>query len=393
MRGPVLPGQTVGILGGGQLGRMLAMVARRSGYRVAVLAQEEDAPASHFAHSIVVVDDGDAAAWADFARQCDVVTLEFENLPLARVAEISQLVPVRPGLPVLRTAQDRAEEKRFLARHGMPLAPFAVIGDAGELAAARDFAGWPAVLKTAGGGYDGKGQAVVPDRDALPAAWERLGRARCTLEQFVDLECEVSVLVARDVAGRIETFGPVRNAHSRHILDVSQYPAGVPEHTGAEAREIARQIAGQLDLVGLVCVEYFVTRGGGVLVNELAPRPHNSGHLTIEACSCSQFEQQLRTVCGLPVAPMRLLRPAAMANLLGDVWEGGEPAWENLAALPDCRLHLYEKQEPRPGRKMGHLTACADRPELAAEMVISARQGLTRRIAAGRPAMADRVET
>lgn len=375
----ILPGQTIGILGGGQLGRMLAMVARRSGYRVHVLADEAGSPASHFAHKTVVAADDDRAAWSHFSETCDVVTMEFENLPAARVEEIREMVPVRPGLLVLETTQNRAAEKTFLAACGLPLPRFGLVSHAGDIARVWNEVDAPsAVLKTAGGGYDGKGQAVVHSAQELEQAWQRLGRQPCTLEQLVGLECEVSVLVARDIRGETVTYGPLLNQHAHHILDLTVCPAGVEEAVEAAACSFAVRVAQRLELVGLVCVEFFVTRDGEVLVNEIAPRPHNSGHLTIEAFACSQFEQQLRCVCGLPVAPPHPVRPAAMVNLLGDLWAGGEPVWERLAEIPACYLHLYDKHPPRPGRKMGHITVCADNPGLARELALAARNAIVR---------------
>lgn len=375
---PVLPGQTIGILGGGQLGRMLAMAARRQGYRVHVLTPHRDSPASHFASEVTLADDHDQAAWNRFADSVDVVTLEFENLPPVPLEQISHRVPVRPGLNVLRTCQNRAAEKAFLQEAGIDHARFAIIEKPSDLQSAWQGVGGTAVLKTSGGGYDGKGQAVVADADSLEKEWRGMGQPPCTLELRIDLDCEFSVIVARDLTGGTATYGPIRNLHSRHILDLSSCPAGLPAGVESRARRMADRIADRLQLVGLVCVEFFLSRSGEVLVNEIAPRPHNSGHLTIEAFACSQFEQQLRCVVGLPVAPAVQIRPAAMVNLLGDLWRGGEPDWKSLAAVPDCHLHLYGKSEPRCGRKMGHLTVCAGSVEAAVESALGARAGLVR---------------
>lgn len=373
MTAPVLPGQTIGIVGGGQLGRMLAMVARRQGYRVHVLTPEADSPASHFANEVTRAADDDLAAWSRFAATVDVVTLEFENVPADSLEQIAARVPVRPGLNVLRTCQNRASEKAFLRAAAIPCAPFARIEAAGQIAAAWATVNGPAVLKTSDGGYDGKGQAVVTSEAQLRSTWQGWGGPACTLEALIDLDCEFSVLVARDCFGNIGTYDPIRNLHAHHILDLSVSPAGLPARVMEQACELARRIALELDLVGLVCVEFFLARDGSVLANEIAPRPHNSGHLTIEAHACSQFEQQLRCVCGLPAGPTRQLRPAAMTNLLGDLWSTGTPAWERLSAFEECRLHLYDKSDPRPGRKMGHLTVCADDPQTARERALAAR--------------------
>lgn len=374
----ILPGQTIGILGGGQLGRMLAMVARRSGYRVHVLTPEEDSPASHFANEVTIASDYDMDVWRKFSESVDVVTYEFENVPADPVRMISEIVPVRPGLNVLQTCQNRILEKSFLAECNIALADFSNINAADDTERAWQKLLAPAVLKTAGGGYDGKGQAVVRSLEELRKAWVQLGLQACTLERLVDLECEVSVIVARDVFGDTVTYGPIRNQHADHILDISSCPANLESRQEQQAQTMAIEIARQLDLTGLVCVEFFVTRDGEVLVNEIAPRPHNSGHLTIEAFSCSQFEQQLRTVCGLPVAPATQVRPAAMVNLLGDVWSNGEPDWARLAETPSCYLHLYDKSDPRPGRKMGHITVCAETIDQAVQNAVRARESLCR---------------
>ncbi len=375
---PILPFQTIGILGGGQLGRMLAMVARRSGYRVHVLTPKEDVPASPFANQITVAPDDDLQAWQQFAETVDVVTFEFENLPAEAVRRMAGLVCVRPGPEVLETCQNRILEKSFLSQCGIALTDFAAIRCADDIGPAWQQLNAPSVLKTAGGGYDGKGQTVVHSLAELNHAWHQFGSQPCTLEKRVDLACEVSVIVARDVRGDVVTWGPIRNQHARHILDVSSCPANLDLRLEQEARAMATAIATRFDLVGLICVEFFITQSGEILVNEIAPRPHNSGHLTIEAFSCSQFEQQLRTVCGLPVAPAIQIRPAAMVNLLGDVWSGGEPDWNRLAEIPSCYLHLYDKSDPRPGRKMGHLTVCADSSDSAAEIARTARGWLER---------------
>ncbi len=382
---PILPGQTIGILGGGQLGRMLAMVARRSGYQVHILTPKKNSPASHFANRVTLATDHDQDAWRRFAESVDVVTFEFENLPADSVRMISEIVPVRPGLDVLETCQNRIAEKTFLSKCKIAVAGFAVIQSASDLEPAWQKMNVPAVLKTAGGGYDGKGQAVIRSIDELQSAWTRLDSRPCTLERLVDLDCEVSVIVARDVFGDVVTYGPIRNQHTNHILDVSSCPANVDPRLERQACEMATEIATQFDLTGLICVEFFVTRTGEILVNEIAPRPHNSGHLTIEAFSCSQFEQQLRTVCGLPFALATQTSPAAMVNLLGDVWAGGEPDWKRLAEIPSCYLHLYDKSEPLPGRKMGHITVCADSISTAIENAVVSRSSLQENISSTHP--------
>lgn len=372
----ILPDQTIGILGGGQLGRMLAMVARRSGYRVALLTPDPDSPASHFANQIMVADYDHRAALEHFASVSNVVTFEFESVPVEPLRWIENKVLLRPGLDVFETVQNRINEKTFLEKFQLPCSPFAVVSQRHELDQAIREVGLPCVLKSSAGGYDGKGQFVLRDLAELDQAWQAIGDQPATLEAWVELAQEVSVLVARDVFGALATFGPIENVHSNHILDWSVSPARIDPLLSARASQISQQVAEHLNLVGLICIEFFVTRSGQVLVNEIAPRPHNSGHLTIEAAVTCQFEQQLRTVCGLPVGSFEQLRPAAMTNLLGDVWQSGTPRWDQVAAVPASFLHLYDKSPPKPGRKMGHITSLGDSSETALSRAISARQKL-----------------
>ena len=373
----VLPGSAVGVLGSGQLGRMFAIAARRMGYRVHTFSPEADTPAGQISDKEYQRPYEDLDAVREFARGVRVVTFEFENVPAESVEAASQLAPVRPSGSVLYTTQNRLREKTFLSRAGFPLAPFRHVRGAQELSAALAEIGRPAVLKTAGFGYDGKGQSKIEtDEDAARAARD-LGERECVLEAFVDFEREVSVVAARGAAGEFAHYGVVGNTHRRHILDLSVAPAPVTDRVAREAVEIARSVLETLDVVGVMCVEFFLTREHRLLVNELAPRPHNSGHFTFDACLTSQFEQQLRAVCGLPLGSTELLRPAAMANLLGDLWERGEPDWAAAAAFPNVKLHLYGKTEARPGRKMGHLTALASTPAEAARSALAAREALT----------------
>jgi 5-(carboxyamino)imidazole ribonucleotide synthase len=376
----ILPGATVGVLGGGQLGRMFAMAARRLGYRVHTLAPDHDTPTGQIADVEINASYDDLAAVRAFAQDVDVVTFEFENVSAAAVAEAERHAIVRPNGRSLAIAQHRLEEKTFLSALGLPVAPFAPVRAGDDLAAAVKIAGVPAVLKTATSGYDGKGQIKIDNAGELAPAWDTLGRREAVLEAFVDLEREISVIGARGVNGEWSHFGPIENAHARHILDVSVAPANVPEATAAQAIDVTRTVMDALDFIGVLCIEFFITRDGRLLVNELAPRPHNSGHLTFDACRTSQFEQQLRAVCGLPLGSPEMLTPAAaMANLLGDVWSGGEPNWAGALALSDVKLHLYGKSSPRPGRKMGHLTVLARSPEAARNRVLLARQALLAR--------------
>jgi 5-(carboxyamino)imidazole ribonucleotide synthase len=374
----ILPGSTIGVLGGGQLGRMFAMSARRLGYRVHTLAPDHDTPTGQIADVEINASYDDMDAIRAFAQAVDVVTLEFENVSAEAVAEAERHVSVRPNGRSLAIAQHRLKEKAFLAEHGLPVAPFAPVRAAADLAAARRKVGCPSVLKTATSGYDGKGQIKIDAPDHLAGAWDALGRREAVLEAFLDLDKEISVIGARGVAGEWSHFGPIENAHARHILDVSVAPANVPAAIAALAVDVTRRVMDALDFIGVLCIEFFIARDGRLVVNELAPRPHNSGHLTFDACRTSQFEQQLRAVCGLPLGSPELLQPAAaMANLLGDIWEGGEPNWAAALAMPDVKLHLYGKSSPRPGRKMGHLTVLAGSTEEARTRVLRARQALT----------------
>jgi 5-(carboxyamino)imidazole ribonucleotide synthase len=375
---PILPGATLGVLGSGQLGRMFAMAARRMGYRVHVLSPESDTPTGQVADVEVNASYDDLDAIRAFARRVDVVTFEFENVPAATADAAAEHAPVRPAGQVLHIAQQRAREKAFLRDRGFPVTPFAHIREDGDLGAAMREPGVPGVLKTASFGYDGKGQAKVATEGEARAAWEAMGRPEAVLERFIPFEREVSVVAARGVAGWTTSYGVIENVHANHILDVSVLPSGVPPVVERRAAEIVRGVLEALDVVGVLCVEFFLTRDGELLINELAPRPHNSGHLTIDACMTSQFEQQVRAICGLPPGSAELLRPAAMANLLGDLWRHGEPDWAAACALPGVHLHLYGKTDPRPGRKMGHLTALAGTPGDARALALAARRALTR---------------
>lgn len=372
------PGSVLGILGGGQLGRMLALAARSLGYGVHVFTPEPGSPAGQVADVECVAPYEDLARVRDFARGTDVVTFEFENVPSATSAAAAEVALVRPDGRVLHVTQHRLREKTFLRDQGFPVTPFRSVGSLPELERAVAELGLPAVLKTAAFGYDGKGQQVLRTTADLAPAMAALQGAPAILEAMVDFALELSVVGARTVAGDFAAFPVFQNAHARHILDVTTVPSDVPESVQAAARDLAAGILGSLDVVGLLTVELFLTRDGRLLVNELAPRTHNSGHVTLDACVTSQFEQQVRAICGLPLGDTRLRSPAAMANLLGDVWAaaGGSPRWEAALGFPDVHLHLYGKTDPRPGRKMGHLTALAGTATEAAEMVRKARAAL-----------------
>ena len=373
----ILPGRTVGIVGGGQLGRMFAIAARRLGYRVHALDPTPDAPAGQVADVEVCAPYDDLDAARRFARAVDVVTFEFENIPSETLRVIAEERPVHPSPDVLHTCRHRLREKEFLSGAGFPLAPYRPIRSAGELRTALAELGTPAILKTADFGYDGKGQVRIESLGQVDDAWSRMGRPVGVLEALVPFDKEISVICARGVTGECRCFGPVENVHARHILDVTTAPADVAPKLASRAVELTRSIATKLDVVGLITAELFVV-GEDLLVNELAPRPHNSGHYTVDACVSSQFEQQLRAVCGLPLGDERLVQPAAMANLLGDLWQAGEPDWAAALAIADVKLHLYGKHEARPGRKMGHMTALASTAAEARERVLTARVALRR---------------
>jgi 5-(carboxyamino)imidazole ribonucleotide synthase len=382
---PILPGATLGVLGGGQLGRMFAVAARRLGYRVAVWSDDPDAPALALADLPTRAPYDDAAALASFTAAIDVCTVEFENLPADLLRAIEHRVPLRPSAEAITATQHRGREKRALQQLGAPLTPWRPLEAAGSrhaaaaaLEAATDAIGRPAVLKTAGFGYDGKGQVAIPATGRWPeAALALLAAEPCVLEAFVDLELELSVVVARSPGGEVRAFPVAENHHARHVLDLTVMPARVGGDVAERAEALARRVVTGLGVVGLACVELFLTRGGDLWVNEVAPRPHNSGHVTIEACRVDQFEQQVRAVCGLPLGAPDSVRPGAMANLLGDLWEGGEPDWRAALAVDGARLHLYGKAEARPGRKMGHLSAVAGDADAAAALVLRARAALT----------------
>jgi 5-(carboxyamino)imidazole ribonucleotide synthase len=369
----IKPGATIGVLGGGQLGRMFAMAARRLGYRVHTLAPEHDTPTGQIADLEVVSSYEALDRVREFARGVDVVTFEFENVPSAAAAAAAEFAFVRPSGEALEIAQHRIREKRFLTTHGLPVAPYAEVRSESDLRQAIERIGSPAVLKTAALGYDGKGQVTIKSDTDPIAAWETLGRKEAVLEAFIDLACEISVIGARGVDGTAAFFEPFENVHRHHILDVTVAPADVPASVAAEAIEITSAVLDGLEYIGLLCIEFFVARDGRLLVNELAPRPHNSGHLTFDACRTSQFEQQVRAICGFPLGATDLLQPAAMVNLLGDLWQPREPNWAAALSMPDVKLHLYGKASPRPGRKMGHITVLAPTREQARERALKAR--------------------
>ncbi len=361
------PGSTIGIIGGGQLGRMSAMAAARLGYRTHVFAPEFKSPAADVAAGATVGDYGNLALVELFARAVNVVTFEFENLPAESLELLETLKPVRPGAGILRISQDRVLEKRFLNDAGIATAPWAKVENEEDLAAAVARLGLPAVLKTTRLGYDGKGQAMLRTPEDLAAAFARLEPKPLVLEGFVNFAAEISVMVARGVDGTVVAFDAVENRHKHHILDMTLAPAPMPVTVLEEAQRLARTVAEKLELVGLLGVEMFVTADGAVLVNEIAPRPHNSGHWTMDACPCSQFEMHIRAVAGLPLPPAMRHSDAVMKNLVGPE---DMALWPRILATPGLIPHHYGKVEARPGRKMGHFNRLFPKGGLPGELGI-----------------------
>ncbi len=364
------------MVGGGQLGRMFAMAARRMGYRVHTLEPSPDSPAGQISDLEVTAAYDDLEKLGEFARGVDVTTFEFENISSEALEQVARCCPVRPRPEVLRICQNRAREKEFLQRHGFPVAAHRLVDSAAGAAAAAAATGFPCVLKTADFGYDGKGQSKLASAADASEAWTILGAPRAVLEEWIDFRCEISVVCARDASGRVECFPAAENLHRDHILRRSVVPARVDPSIAREAELLAVRIARALDVVGLLAVEFFVQRDGSLVVNELAPRPHNSGHFSFDACATSQFEQQLRAVCGLPLGSPRLLTPVVMVNLLGDAWDDGEPDWAALLSDPDVKLHLYGKSEVRRGRKMGHFCVLKQTVEEAVKAAAEAEARL-----------------
>lgn len=353
----VLPNSTIGVFGSGQLGRMFAIEARKLGYRVHTFSPDSGTPTGQVADIETTASYGDLDAVREFARSVDVVTFEFENVPSATIEAASEFVDVHPKGEILHTTQNRLREKTFLSENGFPVTPFRHIRLVDDLYRATTELGFPSVLKTAGFGYDGKGQVKLKQPDDIESAFAAMNGRDAILEAFVEFEKEVSVVCARGQDGSFVHYGVIENEHANHILDVSFAPALVSPTVHNDAVEIARNIADSFGYVGTMCVEFFLTKDEKLLVNEIAPRPHNSGHLTFGPCITSQFDQQVRAVCALPLGSTEFYRPAAIANLLGDIWQNGEPNWAAALANEHVKLHLYGKTDPRPGRKMGHITA------------------------------------
>jgi 5-(carboxyamino)imidazole ribonucleotide synthase len=347
------PGATLGILGGGQLGRMFTVAARTMGYRVMVLDPDPQSPAGQMADVHLQADYTDHGALKKMGEACAAVTTEFENVPAASLIELAKTCRVSPGADAVAIVQDRSREKIWLADNGFATAPFALVNSEADLEPASQATGFPAILKVSRFGYDGKGQYRVSSMQELKSAFADLKGNACVLEGFVKLECEVSVVLGRSDAGECALFPVAENRHEGGILNVTIVPARVAKSLSQQASDMARNIADKLGYVGVMAVEFFV-EAGKLLVNEIAPRPHNSGHYTLDACVTDQFEQQVRALCGLPLGDTRLLSPVVMVNILGDRWHNGGPHWDELLAHPNIKLHLYGKETARPGRKMGH---------------------------------------
>jgi 5-(carboxyamino)imidazole ribonucleotide synthase len=371
----ILPGATLGLLGGGQLGRMFTVAARTLGYRVTVVDPDPFSPAAEFATAHLQTAYTDPAALDALATSCAAVTTEFENAPAEALMALGARTVVRPAGSSVAVAQDRRREKGFFVERGFPVGRFAAIDSRDDLDAALKAVSLPALLKTARFGYDGKGQARIESAADLKRVFGEWKAVPCVLEELLALEREVSVVLARSEDGATAAFPVAENRHAHGILDISIAPARVSTPLAAEATALATRLASELDYVGVLAVEMFVV-GGKLLLNEIAPRPHNSGHYTIDACRTSQFEQQVRVLCGLPLGDPSQHTPAVMVNLLGDIWRDGEPRWEAVLRHAGAHLHLYGKREARPGRKMGHVTVCEDDPARALAVALEVRAAL-----------------
>jgi 5-(carboxyamino)imidazole ribonucleotide synthase len=360
----ILPPKTIGMLGGGQLGRMTAMAARRMGYQIITLDPDPQCPASFVCDDQIVAKYDDESALQKLARQADVITLEFENISVEPLKKLES--KIHPNWKVLEICQSREREKKFLKQSGYPHTEFRIVSGADELKKAVQELKTPCVLKSSEFGYDGKGQIKITSNENLECLWNDFGYSRGVVEAWVDYQAELSVICARNERGEITAFPIAENQHRNHILDVCIVPGRFDSKTLKEATELGRAITGKLDVVGLLAVELFLTRDGKILVNEMAPRPHNSGHYSFDACLTSQFEQHARAVCGLGLGDTKLLSPVVMVNLLGDVWpNGNEPDWSVILSHPQAKLHLYQKAQARPGRKMGHFCVLGETAEKA----------------------------
>jgi 5-(carboxyamino)imidazole ribonucleotide synthase len=361
----ILPGATLGMLGGGQLGRMFTTAAQTMGYKVIVLDPDKNSPAGIIADQHICAAYTDETALTELAQHCAAITTEFENIPASTLAFLEKRTVVHPSSSALASTQNRNTEKNFIHAQGIATVPFVRITSRDDFADISTQIKFPAILKVATFGYDGKGQIVCEDLQTAYEAFDALGQKECVLEQRIDLEREISVVLARGEDGQITAFPVAENVHINGILHSTSVPSAAAETQQKAAIEMASKLADGLDYVGTMAVEFFVSKQGEIIANEIAPRPHNSGHYTLDACRTSQFEQQVRMLCGLPAGSPKLISPVVMINLLGDVWGNSQPAWDKLLNKPDIKLHLYGKREARAGRKMGHFNVLADTTDLA----------------------------
>ena len=371
----IQPGAMLGVLGGGQLGRMFTIAAHQMGYQVTVLDPDKNSPAGRIADQFICAAYTDQAALQQLSEQCAAVTTEFENIPAETLNQLARQLPVRPDAQSVAIAQNRIAEKRYLQNNGFTVVPFAVIEQVADIDAVHDL--FPGILKVSQFGYDGKGQRHVCNQGELAAAFEDLKAVPCILEQKLPLQCEISIVLARAAGGAIESFPAIENQHVNGILDISIVPARVSPSLLKQADTAARRLADIMEYTGVLCVEFFILQDDQLLINEIAPRPHNSGHFSIDACVTSQFEQQVRTLCNLPLGNAAMHQPCVMINLLGEVWQDGEPDWTKVLRESSAKLHLYGKAEARPGRKMGHFTVLDDTVEKALSNALYIRESLS----------------
>lgn len=372
----ILPDSTLGVLGGGQLGRMFTLAAHSMGYRVVVLDPDPHSPAGLIAGQHIKADYRDRAALQMLGDECAAITTEFENIPAESLEFLEQYAPVRPGADAVCIAQNRIDEKNYIRQLDLSTAPFAAIYEAADIEEAVAGLQPPLLLKTASMGYDGKGQHQVSNADEARAAFLQMGSAPCVLEEMVELEREISVILVRNIDGLTAVYPAGENSHVNGILDTTIVPSAAASDITAAAVDMAQQLASAMNYCGVLAVEFFCTRQGELLVNEIAPRPHNSGHYTVDACATSQFEQQVRMMCGLQPGDTRLLSAVVMTNLTGDIWRDGQPAWQHVLDEPGAHLHLYGKREARPGRKMGHINCLADDTDSALQVTARIRAAL-----------------
>jgi len=374
----ILPGSTLGMLGGGQLGRMFTIAARTMGYDVVVLDPNKNSPAGILATTHICAEYSDQFALDQITKSCDAISTEFENVPASTLETLAKTKPVRPGAKAISIAQDRIQEKTFLKDNGFYTAPFAVINSLEDLKNNISTIGTPAILKVSRLGYDGKGQFAINTGSDIEKAWQTLEGEACVLEQRVPLDIEVSVVLARGTEGEVSSYPVSENIHQGGILDISIVPARIDQAIKTKIINMAKDIAIALDYVGIMAVEFFIS-DGKILVNEIAPRPHNSGHYTLDACVTDQFEQQVRAVCGLALGDTTLLTPVVMVNMLGDIWHNGSaPQWQKLLNHPNVKLHLYGKPEARPGRKMGHFNVLSENIDDALNLAEELKQQLSK---------------